>query len=292
MTAGIRLRLLLSVCLAAAALAPGAAAGGPGGGVRIERGLQYEVVGGTSLLLDAYLPVRRSAPRPAIVFVHGGGWRSGDRTAFAPGEQAFAPTAVRLARLGFAVFSIDYRLAPAARFPASVDDVAGAVRWVRAHGVRLGVDPARLALFGASAGGNLAALAADRGRGRLDRGARVRAVVSWSGPMDLALFDAELGGPQAHPFVEGYVGCSPETCPARYRAASPVSAVDATDPPMLIANGTGEIVPPAQAREMAARLAAAGVPHTLLLVPGTEHAAQYEPAAWAATVGFLRRYLA
>jgi acetyl esterase/lipase len=283
--------LVASACLAAVTTASNAGSARSDSGVRVERGLEYAAVGATRLLLDAYLPAGRGGPGPAIVFVHGGGWRSGDRATFAPGEQQFGATGVQLARLGFAVFSIDYRLAPTFPYPAAIDDVAGAVRWVRAHAARLGVDPARLALFGASAGGNLAALAADRGRGRLDQGARVRAVVSWSGPMDLPLFDAELGGPAHHPFVEEYLGCPPAACPTHYQAASPVDAVDRTDPPMLIANATNEIVPLTQAREMAARLAASGVPHQLLIVPGSRHAGEYAPAAWATTVRFLLRYL-
>jgi acetyl esterase/lipase len=109
--------------------------------------------------------------------------------------------------------------------------------------------------------------------------------------MDLPLFDAELGGPARHPFVEDYLGCSPDACPARYRAASPVDRVDPTDPPMLIANGTREIVPLEQARAMAARLAAARIPHRLLVVPSARHAGAYEQAAWPGTVSFLRRYL-
>jgi len=166
-----------------------------------------------------------------------------------------------------------------------------AIRWIRAHAGRFSVDPSRLGLFGASAGGNLAALAATRVQGALDTGARVRALVSWSGPMDLALFDAELGGPSQHPFVESYIGCTPTACPARYRAASPVTHVDRSDPPTLLANSTSEIVPLAQAREMAAQLTAAAVPHELLVLPGSRHAAQYASAVWQTTVTFLERHL-
>jgi acetyl esterase len=293
-----RRRQLAALIFAVSLLAPAASAistrslqGSPVAVVRVERGLLYGTAGGQRLLLDAYLPSEKGQRRPAVIFVHGGGWRSGDKTAFAPEEQTFAPTATRLVELGFAVFSVDYRLAPAARYPAAVDDIATAIRWIRANAGRFGVDPPRLGLFGASAGGNLAALAATRGRGRLDTGARVRAVVSWSGPMDLTLFDAELGGPSQHPFVESYIGCTPAACPARYRAASPITQVDRSDPPTLLANSTGEIVPLAQAREMTARLAAAAVPHRLLVVPGSRHAAQYAAAVWQQTVRFLTNHL-
>ena len=260
-------------------------------GVRIEQHLVYRHVGVTTLTLDAYVPSPAHGLRAAVVFVHGGGWQAGDKTAFAPGQRPFAPAARRLVRAGFTVFSIDYRLAPKDRFPAAVSDVGAAVEWLRTHAARFHVDPRRLALFGASAGGNLAALAATEGHGRLDRGARVRAVVSWSGPMDLPRFDAELGGPTRRPFVESYLGCPPTSCPGRYKAASPVTHIDSTDPPTLIANSTHEIVPLAQAEEMARRLADAHVPHQLLIIQGSRHAADYQAEAWAATVRFLRRYL-
>jgi acetyl esterase len=260
-------------------------------GVRLERNLTYGAAGRQRLLLDAYLPGVKGVSRPAVIFVHGGGWQSGDKAAFAPGEQSFAPSATRLVQLGFVVFSVNYRLAASAQYPAGVDDVAAAIRWIRGHAGRFGVDPRRLGLFGASAGGNLAALAATRGQGALDTGARVRAVVSWSGPMDLTLFDAELGCPSRHPFVESYIGCTPSDCPGRYRAASPVTQVDRTDPPILLADSTSEIVPLAQAREMAARLTAAAVPHELLILAGSRHAAQYATDIWPQTITFLKRNL-
>ncbi len=257
----------------------------------IERNVPYRQVAGVTLTLDAYLPSPLGSRRAAIIFVHGGGWRAGDKTSFAPGEPAFAPTALRLAHLGFAVFAINYRLAPGARFPAAASDVSAAVRWVRTRARRFHIDPRRLALFGVSAGGNLAALVAAEGRGSLDRGARVRAAISWSGPMDLSRFDAQLGGPAHHPYVESYLGCPPTRCPDRYTSASPVNQIDPSDPPMLIANSNHEIVPLDQATEMTRTLANAGVAQQLLVVPGSRHAADYEAIAWGPTIRFLSRYL-
>ena len=118
------------------------------------------------------------------MFVHGGGWRAGDRTTFSPGEQPVAQAATAFAKAGLVFVSIDYRLAPAHRYPAQLDDLETALRWLRRHAHRLGIDPDRIGLFGASAGGNLAALAAYRGHGRLDVGTRVRALAIWSSPID------------------------------------------------------------------------------------------------------------
>ncbi|MDQ2914904.1 MAG: alpha/beta hydrolase [Chloroflexota bacterium] len=250
----------------------------------IRRDLQYGVAGGERLLLDAYL-VSGQAARPAVVFVHGGGFRAGDKAFVAPGEQAFTTIGTALARDGYAVFAINYRLAPRFRFPAAEHDVLAAVGWVRSHAHALGVDPGRIALFGASAGANLAALAATDRKGALGRGTRVRAVVSWSGPMDLASFYA------GHSFVSGYLGCMPSDCPRRYRDASPVTHVDRSDPPFLLANGSAEIVPLAQAQVMARHLGAAHVAHELIVVPGSRHAGEYATQVWRSTVRFLAKHL-
>jgi len=241
-------------------------------------------VTGVRLLLDEYLPAG-VRPHPAVIFVHGGGFRAGDRGSFAPAEPAFRSTGEALASQGFATFSIDYRLAPGFPFPAGEQDVLAAIRWVRRNARDLAVDSGRVGLFGASAGGNLAALAAAAPVGALDRGQRVRVAVSWSGPMDLTSFYP------GHPFVSQYVGCVPSACRGRYRAASPVSYVDAGDPPTLLANSTAETVPLGQARQMIRRLTAARVEHQLLLITGRRHAGEYATEAWPATLGFLRRHL-
>lgn len=276
------LALAAAVALLAAPVAFPSRSGAAGPPIR--RDVTYRVAGDERLRLDAYL-ARGGPARPAIVFVHGGGFRAGDKTFVAPGQQPVAPLAAELVRRGFAVFSVDYRLAPRFRFPAAAEDVRAAVRWIRRQARWLGVDPQRIALFGASAGGNLAALAAVSGRGPLDRGARVRAAVSWSGPMDLARFY------RGHAFVSEYLGCVPAACPGRYRAASPVGHVDRRDPPLLLVNGSTELVPLAQAREMASRLTSAQVPHRLVVVPGSRHAGDYELDVWRATVRFLARHL-
>ena len=251
-------------------------------GPRLVPNLVYGSAEGSPLRLDAYLPSGREM-HAAVIFVHGGGFRSGDREHLAPGEAPVASVAGTFTAAGYAFFSIDYRLTPRFPYPAGARDVGAAVRWVRERAPELGVDPTRLALFGASAGGNLAALVATWGRGSLDRGARVRVAVSWSGPMDLALLEP------AHPFVREYLGCRPARCPGRYREASPISHVDPSDPPILLANGTTEIVPAAQARAMADRLTAAGVPHELLRIAGARHAGEYRTDALPSTLRFISR---
>ena len=266
-----------------AGLATAAGRGPTKGDVVILRGLVYRVAGGQTLRLDAYLPRSNGSPRPAVVIVHGGGWRSGTRATFAPGEASVEPTARLFAARGWATFSIDYRLAPASRFPAQVSDVQSALAWVRRNSVRYRIDPRRVALLGASAGGNLAVEAALTSA----PGTASAAAVSWSGPMDLTSFYHALAARGSRPFVVDYLGCAPAACASRYRDASPTDQVTPTSPPTLLANGTSEIVPLQQASEMAAELAAKHVPHTVVIVPGNRHAADYEPAVISRTIGFL-----
>jgi acetyl esterase/lipase len=267
----------LAFAAALAALAAAAATGtlaGAAAPVRVERELRYGP--DAAQVLDAFLPRGRSAGRrAAVVLIHGGGWREGEK-------EHYRKAGTELARRGWVAFAIDYRLAPAARFPAAVDDTFAAVRWIRAHARRFGVDPRRLGAFGGSAGANLAALLAVRGD--------VRAAVAWSPPTDLAALGAHphtrLGA-----IVAGYLGCSPAVCPARYRAASPAAQVRPGSAPLLLVNSTDELIPLAQALVLDHRLARARVPHALRILPGTLHADAYAREQWAPSLAFLERYL-
>jgi acetyl esterase/lipase len=229
--------------------------------IHVERDLHY----GRSAeqTLDAYVA---PAARRAVVLIHGGGWRAGSK-------ESLDPTALRFARAGWTAFSISYRLVPPGPWYAAKADALAAVRWVRAHAARFGFDPRRLTVFGTSAGGNLAALVATAGSGRH----LVAAAASWSGPMDLATF-------VPRGVIRRYAGCE---CPSRLRALSPVSFVGAGDAPLLLANSTRELVPLGQATEMARRLSRAGIPHRLLVYPGSRHAVAYERDAWQPTLRFL-----
>ncbi len=130
------------------------------------------------------------------------------------------------------------------------------------------------------------ALAATDAKGALDRGTSVRAVVSRSGPTDLASFYV------GHSFVGGYLGCIPSDCPRRYRNASPVSHVDRGDPPFLLANGSADIVPLVQAQRMARRLRPAHVARELIVVAGSRHAGEYATQVWRPRLRFLTRQAA
>jgi acetyl esterase len=226
--------------------------------IHVERDLHYGP--SPQQTLDAY--VASGSPR-AVVLIHGGGFHSGSK-------ESLDPTALRFAQSGWTAFSISYRLVPPAPWFAARQDALAAVRWVRARDDAFGFDPERLAVFGTSAGGNLAALAATVGRGR----SLVAAAASWSGPMDLAAFARTSG------VIQRYTGCS---CAPRLRALSPVSFVGAGDAPLLLVNSTNELVPLGQATEMARRLRAAGIPHRLIVYP-----ARGTPSRTSATRGSRR----
>jgi acetyl esterase/lipase len=250
--------------------------------VRVERDITYRRVGGENLKLDAYIPAG-GGRRPAVIALYGGGWVLGNR-------KFTAPMAAMLADQGFVTFAIDYRLAPKHPFPAAIDDVRAGIVWVREHASDFGVDPARIGAIGGSAGGHLAALAATLGEGPNDRGARVATAVSWAGPMDL---HPARYGPDSHPYIEAFLDCVGRPCDeAKVVAASPISHVDASDPPMLLANGEeDQLVPPDQALRMADALERAGVPHELLLVPNAGHDERVIPPVERPSFDFLRQQL-
>jgi acetyl esterase len=245
-----------------------------------ETDVEFAAPDGVRLLLDLYLPVAEG-PHPAAVVIHGGRWANGDK-----GDVAGISTA--LAGVGFAAFAVNYRLMGQAPYPAQLEDVQAAVRWIRDHAAEYDVDPGLVVAFGASAGGHLAALLATVGEGSLESESRVVAAVSWSGPMDLvSLLDRPLGR-----VVETLLACRGQFCEEPARKASPRYHVDPSDSPIFLANGTAEVIPVTQAIEMAEALDTAGVPHEVLTVPGPEHAFQYSRTAMDPTMEFLRNQLA
>ena len=113
-------------------------------GTRVERDIVYARVGSRKLLLDLYVPPKRSAPLPVIVWIHGGGWRGGSKGS--------GGRALPMLQRGYAVVDVGYRLSGEAIFPAQVEDCKAAVRWVRANADKYGLDPKRIGAWGSSAG--------------------------------------------------------------------------------------------------------------------------------------------
>lgn len=234
----------------------------------VERDLVFaEPPGFRPLTLDLHLPAREHPP--VIVFVHGGGWFRGSRRMFCPGRTD-AETFGRLTREGWAVAAIDYRLSGEARFPAPLADVEAAIGWVTGAGAAsFGLDSTRLALWGESAGGHLAALAATA------VGTPVRAVVDWYGPSDLATIPkatAEAGQRATPSREEMLIGGLLAEYPELTMAASPAHAVHAGVPPFFLAHGTADtMVPSEQSVVLRDALWSAGAHVELQLVPGADH---------------------
>jgi acetyl esterase len=278
-----RRRPLAALAGALALVAVASSTVGPAGAqaADVRNDVEYGTANGKRLLLDAYVPAGGEARRPAVVMIHGGGWRVGDKASWADEAQRFAGH-------GWVAFSINYRLDEPSVFPAEIDDAQAAVRWVRAHAEEYRVDPARIAALGESAGGHLTAMLATLGSGSLDDGARIRVGAAWSPPVDLRALAGSRGDGWAVPLL----GCTLATCPDRLDQASPVTHVDRTDAPLYLANSTDELVPLSQAQAMAERLQASGVEHRLDVFPGTRHALDFRADAWAPTLAFLESHLA
>ena len=214
---------------------------------------------------DGELQQPGSVARPAIVMVHGGSWRQGDKA-----DIPWRSTCQWLAKAGYPVFNIDYRLAPAHVFPAGFDDVKTAVEWVRAPEQlqRFDIDPERIAAFGGSAGGSLVSLLGTSGDGPTDVGARVAAVVELSGPVDLTGRDVTS---DFLPIQLSYLGCATESACPQATEASAGTFIDSTDPPFFVAHSTDERIPIAQSSVFVSALRAAGVPVTFVETAGSLH---------------------
>jgi len=220
------------------------------------------------LLLDFYHPVRAGAgPAPCVILVHGGGWESGGRDEIAPFDHW-------LARRGYAVAAISYRLAPRFIWPAQRDDLLAAIAFLKARAPVLGIDPARLVLAGRSAGGNIAEATA---YGAHDPS--IRGVIALYAPADLhfawayAREDDVLKSPM---LMRQFLGGTPETAHAAYDSASGYLMVGKSTPPTLLVHGDLDtLVWHRQSERLDAKLAASGVAHAFVSLPWATHALDY-----------------
>jgi acetyl esterase/lipase len=230
--------------------------------------LVYGTVDGQKLLLDVYEPAKKSKQtRAAVILLHGGSWSSSDKS-------TMESIATFLAHNGFVAVAVDFRQLRGSdnRWPAQLDDVQRAVRWLRANAAKYDVDPSRIGAFGQSSGAQLAALLGmidtrDNSDPALAQySSRVQCVVDLSGPTDFtrdhdadgdALFTRLLGGDyKSHPDL--------------WRAASPVFHVSKDTAPFLIVHGTRDMdVPIAQSQELNEALKKAGIPVRFVRVDDT-----------------------
>jgi len=255
---------------------------GTGGQTKVTT-TSYPVPGGGTQPVDVAIPLGAgpgTPARPAIVMVHGGGFYFGNRAELADATSAAADH-------GYIVLNIDYDLA-APRWPRELDQVRAAVAFARASASTYGIDPARIALLGDSAGGTLVSEAALTGDHT-----GVQAVVSWSGAYDFLSLPAQTAGGDSYQLLASiadptiYLGCPQLVCPDLYRQASPALSLSPGAPPAMLVHSDHELVPLAQHTEMVIALHGAAVPVNPLVFPGDRHATAYTADAAGPTLAWL-----
>lgn len=244
--------------------------------VSVSRNVPYTDDSDSIRVADIYEP-EGEGPFPGIVMIHGGGWIAGDKL-------FDAMHARRLAASGYVVMVINYRLAPAHKHPAQVDDCFEAIRWLVHHADDYRVDGDRIGVWGYSAGGHLAALVATNPRSGIPR---VKACVAGGAPCDLRLI------PDDSTVLAGFLGGTRMEIPEVYDSASPVHHVSQDDPPMLLFHGDADgLVPMDFAKAMCRRLEEQHVVHEFLPLENKTHIMAFvDREAIRRSIAFLDRHL-
>ncbi|MBC8002391.1 MAG: alpha/beta hydrolase, partial [Opitutaceae bacterium] len=242
-------------------------------GVRAVKNIEYAQPGGHSLKLDLYLPEKPVGKLPIIVWIHGGSWKSGSKD--------FCPIAF-MAQKGLAIVSLNYRLSTVAAYPAQLHDCKGTLRWLRAHAAEYQLDPDRIGIFGASAGGHLAALLATTGDakdlegdvgGNLEFSSRVEAVCAFYPPTDLNKLvtnpkwrkspDSDVGRLLGGPIEENL---------DKAATANPINYITPKTAPIFLLHGDQDtLVPISQSEILYQALQKAGVESEFAIVKGKGH---------------------
>lgn len=238
--------------------------------VTFERDITYAEAGGAKVQLNLARPKNASGPLPAVLCIHGGGFRAGSR-------ESYNKLCLTLAQRGFVAATISYRLAPMHQFPAAVHDTKAAVRWLRANATKHDIDPARIGVTGGSAGGHLAQFLGVtagvkdfEGTDNPGFSSAVTCVVNVYGPSD---FTKSYGkSVDAHVVLPLWLGGDVETARAKHIQSSPLNWVTPNAAPTLILHGTEDkYVAYEQAIWMRDRLTACGVPVELITLEGAGH---------------------
>jgi acetyl esterase/lipase len=257
----------------------------------------YETVDGKQLKLDVYCnaDLARGDPgrseknsdgvdnglsnrtiKPAVIIMHGGSWRRGHKSDLERFDNW-------LADKNFVVFEIDYRLATGeCHFPKQLDDVEAAISWVEKHAPEYNADPGHIFLLGRSAGAQLALIAA------YENPTKIKGVASYYSPTDLVwdyrhpcVFDIV----KTRPTIENYLGGAPDTVPALYERASAIKQVTSKSPPTLILQGgRDQVVGEENAKFLAEKLDAVGVPFLYVYLPWANHGFDYRLSGWSSQI--------
>ena len=231
--------------------------------------IEYKNINGKSLQLDIYRPEKLDKPAPLLVFIHGGSWKSGKRS-------DYLVYLISYARKGYVTATVSYRLLKDGPYPACIEDITDALKWLHGNAENYGYDPSRIALIGGSAGAHLATLAAygwnnpahiNDTSDLIPGDQKVKAVVDIYGPVDLTTEYA-----RNHPLITAFLARRWDEAPEIFREASPVNYLDKNDPPTLIFHGTSDkLVPASQSDMLKSKLDSLGVPCVLYRLPGWPH---------------------
>lgn len=239
-------------------------------GVTWETGVEFANPDGQHLQVNVARPKTGAGPFPAVVCIHGGGFRAGKR-------ESYDKLCLTLAQRGYVAITVTYRLAPAYPFPAAVHDCKAAVRWLRANAAKYGVDPARIGATGGSAGGHLAqflgvtaGVKEFEGEGNLDQSSAVACVVNYYGPSDLTKsYGASVDAAEVLPL---FFGGDLTTKRREHIVGSPLYWVTPAAAPTLCIHGTEDkYVAYEQATWLIDRLKASAVEAELITMQGAGH---------------------
>lgn len=303
------MRILKPLALSLALALPFASAQKDDANIPSHADLAYRDGGGKAHLLDLYLPEKADKPAPVLVFIHGGGWMTGHKGSAALSKVSGLHRLMKAVReQGYAVAAINYRLSGEAPFPAQLEDVQSALKWLADNSGKYPIDGTRLALTGDSAGSHLAQLAAVK-----QENGHIRAVLSYYGVSDIGNVNAERLAKNCPETIQQLMGKlmdnPPDNTPEglllgetfrsaaflhKALAASPVYHIGANTPPMRIVHGDDDCwVPHTQSLKLHDALQAQGIESELEILPGIGHAATrfYDEDMNAKALQFLDKYM-
>ncbi|MEZ5354939.1 MAG: alpha/beta hydrolase [Bryobacteraceae bacterium] len=261
-------------------------------GVTVKHDIVYATYGARKMHLDLYLPpASAKVPYPAVVYIHGGGWRNGNKN-------AFARQAAHMASKGFVGASIEYRLSGEATWPAAMNDAKAAVRWLRANAAQYKVDARHIGAAGGSAGGHLDAMLGVTGEvkslegdgGSTGYSSRVVAVAGFNPAVDLVAF-GKKASPNATGSVSAFLGGSYAERKEIWELATPITHVSKGSAQFLFLHGEADTtVPIQQSLDMMDKLKAVGVYAEIMKAPGAAHGFFNRPPWFAPTLERMEQF--